>query len=384
MGYPFLKPEDFESIFSLIKIETYSKSIAHLFSLRLLSRIDYKPYYQRNYVWDDHKATYFIESIILGTEIPPLIFFKRGGNIEVIDGRQRFETIKRFKNNQFALSHKGLSCLKQLAKSTYESLQKDNLHVLDLFLDAKIRIIEFKTIDSQGLDPDLEDKIKKEIFGRYNSGITPLKRPEIDNAIYDKDPITQHFKKILKTDGDFKQLIQQIFGRAKIIDSSELITEKNLQFIRRQLVLNKIPIKYYARGTDRTEILSKLYEYLVNRAENVEALCSDFREKVSLVGSMQKTFSSLGYNSNRLVFECLLWMLLVLENENFDLTRVADVDFFRRLGKSISDNLENYTEINSHFYNKILERYSFTSSLFEQEFSLNLQIYVDKNWEFKN
>ena len=286
VSYPFLKPEDFESIFSSLKIEAYSKSIEHLFSLRLLSRIDYKPYYQRNYVWDDHKASYFIESIILGTEIPPLIFFKKGGNIEVIDGRQRFETIKRFKNNQFALSHKELSCLKQLAKSTYESLQKDNLHVLDFFLDAKIRIIEFKTLESQGLDPDLEDKIKKEIFGRYNSGITPLKRPEIDNAIYDKDPITQHFKKILKTDENFKQLIQQIFCKPKIIDSTELITEKNLQFIRRQLVLDKIPIKYYARGTDRTEILSKLYEYLLNRTENVEALCSDFMEKVCLVGSM--------------------------------------------------------------------------------------------------
>ena len=149
-------------------------------------------------------------------------------------------------------------------------------------------------------------------------------------------------------------------------------------------MLDKIPIKYYARGTDRTEILSKLYEYLLNRTENVEALCSDFMEKVCLVGSMQKTFSSLGYNSNRLVFECLLWMLLVLENENFDLAQVTDIDFFRRLGKIISDNLEKYTEINSHFYNKILERYSFTSRLFEKEFNLSLQIYVDKNYDLKN
>lgn len=149
-------------------------------------------------------------------------------------------------------------------------------------------------------------------------------------------------------------------------------------------MLDKIPIKYYARGTDRTEILSKLYDYLLNRTKNVEALCSDFMEKVCLVGSMQKTFSSLGYNSNRLVFECLLWMLLVLENENFDLAQVTDIDFFRRLGKIISDNLEKYTEINSHFYNKILERYSFTSRLFEKEFNLSLQIYVDKNYDLKN
>jgi hypothetical protein len=173
VNYPFLKPEDFESIFSSLKIETYSKSIGSLFGPRLLSRIDYKPYYQRNYVWDDNKASYFIESILLGTEIPPLIFFSNGTNFEVIDGRQRFETIKRFKDSEFALTHKGLSILKQLVKVTYESLRKDNLHIIDLFLDTTIRIIEVEILDSRALDPELEDKIKKEIFSRYNSGSPP-------------------------------------------------------------------------------------------------------------------------------------------------------------------------------------------------------------------
>jgi hypothetical protein len=71
---------------------------------------------------------------------------------------------------------------------TYESLRKDNLQIIDLFLDTTIRIIEVEILDSRALDPELEDKIKKEIFSRYNSGITPLKRPEIDNAVYNKEP----------------------------------------------------------------------------------------------------------------------------------------------------------------------------------------------------
>ena len=105
----FLTPSDFERIFtSHLKIETYSKSIESLLSRRSLNKINYSPYYQRNYVWDDHKATYFIESILLGTEIPPLIFFNNGTKIEVIDGRQRFETIHRFMNNKFALTRNGL------------------------------------------------------------------------------------------------------------------------------------------------------------------------------------------------------------------------------------------------------------------------------------
>ena len=43
---------------------------------RYANKIDYKPYFQRNYVWDEEKATYFIESILLGTEVPPLVLFQ--------------------------------------------------------------------------------------------------------------------------------------------------------------------------------------------------------------------------------------------------------------------------------------------------------------------
>ena len=90
----FLEKEEFERVFKYhLKIENYSTSIESLFSDRRLEKIDYKPHYQRNYVWDKHKASYFIESILLGTEIPPLIFYVKNNKSEVIDGRQRFETV---------------------------------------------------------------------------------------------------------------------------------------------------------------------------------------------------------------------------------------------------------------------------------------------------
>lgn len=199
MSKIFLKKEDFEKVFKdHLKIETYSKRIESLYSDRLLRKINYKPYYQRNYVWDKHKASYFIESILIGTEIPPLIFFNNGKTIEVIDGRQRFETIKLFRDNELSLTKKGMFTLKQLANKNYSSLINDLPEISEIFLDAKLRIIEFEIVNKSNLDPLLEDKIKKEIFARYNSGITPLKRPEIDNAVYDKEPISTHFKNKLK------------------------------------------------------------------------------------------------------------------------------------------------------------------------------------------
>ena len=65
MSSIFLKEDQFKDVFdSHIKIETYSRSIdSLLLGVRTKNKINYKPYYQRNYVWDAAKATYFIESI---------------------------------------------------------------------------------------------------------------------------------------------------------------------------------------------------------------------------------------------------------------------------------------------------------------------------------
>ena len=105
-----------------LKIENSVKSIAHTFlNARYASRIDYAPYFQRKYVWDEEKASYFIESILLGTEIPPIVLFDNGQKNEVIDGRQRYETIKRFLDNKFPLCSDGLKALSSLSGLFYLS-----------------------------------------------------------------------------------------------------------------------------------------------------------------------------------------------------------------------------------------------------------------------
>lgn len=379
----FLTPKDFERIFtSHLKIETYSKSIDSLFSLRSLKKINYKPYYQRNYVWDDDKATYFIESILLGTEIPPLIFFNNAGNIEVIDGRQRFETIKRFKDNDFSLTRKGLASLKQLAKSNYEFLGKnpETASIIDLFLDAKIRIIEFEIVNEPKLDSIDEDKIKKEIFGRYNSGITPLKKPEIDNAIYDTASTFQSFKKKVTEDVVFCKMIDETFFSKKEI-TKEFDTGKILQFIRRYLVLHKFPIKYYARGNNRIETLDKLYECLEDQTEGMESInevCKKFIDKIDLIYQIKQNFIKLNLNYNRLVFECLLWGLQVLDTEQINLSVFNDINIIKRLGVEISANLDKiYKEIELHYYSQVYGRFLFTANLLEKEFNISLRAYVD-------
>ena len=168
---------------NLIKIEPKVVSIETLFNNEeTLRNTKYDPDYQRNYVWDDEKATYFIESILLGTEIPPIIYFRNGEKIEIIDGRQRYQTILRFIQDQFKLKNTGLHKLGEIGINT--KYFKDIGDLRDIFWDTKLRIIEFSFHSKSSLNEEMEDIVKKEIFKRYNSGITPLKPTEIDKAIY--------------------------------------------------------------------------------------------------------------------------------------------------------------------------------------------------------
>lgn len=205
----FLGEAEFQKIFrDHLRIIPFTKSIENLFGVRMSSKINYSPYYQRHYVWDTTKATYFIESILLGTEIPPLVFFLSNNKIEVIDGRQRYETIERFMHEKLVLSDSGLGRLKELARSGFSKLPKK---VSDLFLDTKLRIIQFEIIGEPPLNPALEDKIKKEIFRRYNTGITPLRKAELDNAVYDGNDLTRFLKDQFEKDSTAARKVQDLF-----------------------------------------------------------------------------------------------------------------------------------------------------------------------------
>lgn len=371
----FLSEDEFERIFkSHLKIETYSKSIESLYSPRMLNRINYKPYYQRNYVWDKHKASYFIESILLGTEIPPLIFFNNGESIEVIDGRQRFETINKFKDNEFALTKKGLGVLKQISQKTYDQLSKFSSTIIDDFLDAKLRIIEFEIVNEPKLDQNLEDKIKKEIFSRYNSGITPLKRAEMDNAIYDNEPISIYLKEKFKKDLSSAVGIYKLFFKYNESKLQDPPIEKILQFTRRHLVLFLMPIKYYATGSGRAETLSKLYDLVSDRTDDISKHCENFF-KLVLITDRFNTFFKEKAPSNRLVNECFLWFTSIIVQENISLQKITDslcVD----LATHISENIEKFEAVDSHYYKNIMARYICFAEFIEKRFDFNVWLYV--------
>jgi uncharacterized protein with ParB-like and HNH nuclease domain len=371
--------ETFEKIFKEnLKVETYSKSIDSLFSPRLRNKIDYKPYYQRNYVWDYNKATYFIESILLGTEIPPLIFFDNNSNIEIIDGRQRFETIMRFMENKFSLKSKGLLVLTQLKNNTYDDLAKSDKEIIDKFLDAKLRIIEFKLVNEPKLDKYLEDRVKKEIFSRYNSGITPLKKAEIDNAIYDDDTLSSDFKQYFEENQDLLSNFYITFFKTNEKELKELPIEKVMNFVRKSLVLPMTPITYYARGTGRTDLTTKLYEKLSDdNIDSSKSIITSYFKKIDFIVKLKNYCDKNQKQYNRLALECFLWGIGILELEEIEFNYSDEIMI--EISEFISKNLDSYTEIDYGFNKEVITRYSKTAIFFEEKFNIETSIYISPN-----
>lgn len=72
-------------------------TVRDLWARIISGELELEPDFQRHYVWDDVRASRFIESLLLNLPVPPLFLAERpDGTLEVIDGHQRLETLFRY------------------------------------------------------------------------------------------------------------------------------------------------------------------------------------------------------------------------------------------------------------------------------------------------
>lgn len=130
-----------------------------------------QPDYQRDYVYDEIKASKLIESALIGIPIPTIYLCEeKDGTYSIIDGQQRMTSFVKFLKNGFKLKKleeltnlNGLH-FKDLDKATQRSLKSVSLNTIIL------------TKESEAL--------KYEIFARLNQGSVALTPQELRNCIY--------------------------------------------------------------------------------------------------------------------------------------------------------------------------------------------------------
>lgn len=161
------------SIIDSIKVFTENKNIT-IWNLRDMvdeNDLILNPDYQREYVYDDIKASKLVESILLGLPIPEVYLCEESdGSYSTIDGQQRITSLVRFSKNEFKL--RKLVILSGLNGLMFKDLDK--------VLQRKFKT---STIQATCLQKESGD-LKYEIFSRLNQGSVSLNPQELRNCVY--------------------------------------------------------------------------------------------------------------------------------------------------------------------------------------------------------
>lgn len=135
--------------------------------------ISFKNVVQRSFVWEKHRMSELIWSIIMGYPIPP-IYAERGESVndkvkiyDVMDGQQRNTTIYKYLNDEFALTQlkpipyldeDGNECTVDISGKKFSELEEE---LQDIIKDATITVKYYDNLDQAQ---------KAEMFRRLNNG----------------------------------------------------------------------------------------------------------------------------------------------------------------------------------------------------------------------
>lgn len=155
-----------------LRTQAYDMAVSSIVEKMSNGDIILNPEYQRNYIWDNKKASLLVESLLVNIPIPVIYASEdEKSKWSVVDGLQRLNSLKRFFNNEFKLT--GLEILTEFNNLKYEQLIEKAQRIL------RNGMIRFIVIFN-----DSHPEIKYDIFMRLNRGSITLNEQELRNCLY--------------------------------------------------------------------------------------------------------------------------------------------------------------------------------------------------------
>ena len=135
-------------------------------------KISFENAVQRGYIWDDHRCSLFIHSLLTGYPVPP-VFAKKGddGIYDMLDGKQRLMTLQRFLANEFALT--------------------EDTPCVDYMIDGEPAVMPISQCKYENLPEDLRDELDSaSITMYYFDGITDEEVAEMFFRLNNSKPVS--------------------------------------------------------------------------------------------------------------------------------------------------------------------------------------------------
>lgn len=365
-----------EEIYNDIKRELIDIPINNILLPKDKKIIKYDASYQRNYIWNSTKAINLIETVLINGVIPPITVIDTKEGLEIIDGRQRYETLLNFYNNKFPLRHFGLDILKDLDGLYYKDLA-NNLKTL--FLEYQMKLIHYIPNNFTS-EKDIE-LIKRDLFKRSNFGMTALTTSEIARAKYLYDFITNKLIDLFEKDKNFyDNCVDMLLPKTKrSIDNRERINLL-LVAIRESLIMTYIPLIGEKTIKVGSSVFDKYYfTFITNLTEKQKLEKMDeiikILKKLHLV-KQKLTESNNDLQDNTLFFKCLYWMFTILYKEypnsfyDFNIDQLCH--YVESNGRNYFDNYKNINAID------IEARYSYVKNYITEILKLDISNYLSK------
>lgn len=208
-------------------------------------KIDLKPSYQRNDMWNKNDQKLLIDSILNGYPLPNFFTYERpNGHYEMVDGQQRARTIFRFFNNKISGSH----------KTFYKNINKEKD-----FLDYVLNFTEIYNVANEG-------EIEK-FYVLVNKRGKHLTTPEINKAEY--------------SNTNFLNLVEDLLEYQNIIELN-LFSEASSKRMNDRNFIEELT-SYLLKGIrDKKEVIEEIYRKDITNTE-LETVKAEFKKIIDRI-----------------------------------------------------------------------------------------------------
>ena len=263
-------------------------------------QLDLDPSYQRRSVWSPKEQRFFLDTIFRGYPSPAIFLHKRVDPVsgkqvyEVVDGKQRLETIIRFVNNKIAIE-KNFGDARLDGKKWR---QIDDAALKSRFWDYVIPVEFIKIV---------EGTVVNEVFDRLNRNSRKLERQELRHARYDGWLVS-----FAETESDDK--FWKDFG---VVTTSKVKRMKDVQFIS-ELIM--VALYRRVQGFDQDAIDQAYAEYDVPQDTDADfqedAVRSKVRDVKEYIQAMKTAVPGIVEHLRTSTNFYSLWSALVLMVNN--------------------------------------------------------------------
>lgn len=320
--------------------------------------------------WSRLKQTGFIESIYMGCELPLIVVLQVSNNPEkylLIDGFNRFHTIKNFLSDKLRLSSSGLQKAAFLENKTYSELSSDEER--KYFNNRGIQVLKYK--HKRELTQDELEAVGKQLYIRYNSGIQ-LKNEEIQKADYQDDWVTQQIE-VKTRDINFLNMLSELCLTPK--KRTRTYIEATLMYCRQLLTSCYAPIDAYAK---RRSILKRIDDFYYDYTSEVnkEEMVKDFVDNISYLYELfqQSYWEKYPQLKNQYFIMITYWLLFHLRKYQLMNLKMFD---WREYCLACAKE-EDKREFFSSYRVRLIDKYRFVIDYLKSYYNIDLNKYMVK------